>query len=226
MWQVGLDEWGIPHVWCESRRWDSPGEQGTRGEPALLAFSRPDDDALLLLARTGERPSAFPAGGEADRAFAAARLAHPHAVTLTCEDSVDDLLDEATARVPLPSSVWYELVLLSRTPTGRIEFTSQQLFLPEDERGETRTFTIRCEASDEDGTAFAVAARNAAFDFHLLSLQAVRVQPGSYTVTARLLRPGRVRFEGLPVKPRKDTRGWLDLLAAVPERIEAVALPT
>jgi hypothetical protein len=222
VWQVWPDDCGIPRVWSESRTWDSLLDRGLFDERALLAFIRPDGDGRLLLARTGTPSPPFSAVADADRAFAAARRAHPDAVTFSCETSVDDLLGEATARVPLPASVWYELVLLSRTRTGRIEFTAQQLFLPEAVRGDTRTFDIRCEASDENGTAFAVAARNEAFEFRLLSLQSARVQPGTYRVTAKLLRPGRVSLHGLPVKPRDDPRSWLDVRAAVPERLDAV----
>jgi hypothetical protein len=222
VWRIRPDDCGTPHVRYESLTWDSLQKWGMLDERALLAFIRPDDDTRLVLARTGARPEGFPSGEEADRAFDIARDAYPRARAFHSEESVDDLLDEVTARVPLPSSVWYELVLLRRTRTGRIEFTAQQLFLPEAERGDTRTFTVRCEPSDENGTVFAVAARNAAFEFQLMSMQSARVQPGTYTVTATLLRPGSVRFDGLPVKPCDDTRSWLDVLAAVPERLDVV----
>jgi hypothetical protein len=211
VWRITLDECGTPHVWYKGQTWDS-----------MLASIRADDDTRLVLARTGARPAGSTADGDADRAFDIARDAYPQAHAFHCESSVDDLLDEAIARVPLPSSVWYELVLLSRTRTGRVEFTAQQLFLPEAQRGETRTFTIRCEASDENGTVFAVVARNAAFEFQLMTMQSACLQPGTYTVTATLLRCGIVRFDGMPVKPCDDTRNWLDVIAAVPERLDVV----
>ena len=123
--------------------------------------------------------------------------------------------------MPLPSSLWYELVLLRRRRSGRLEFTAQQLFLPEARRGDTRQFTVRCEPSDDNGTVFAVAARDAAFEFQLVSMASAKVPPGTYRLIATLLRPGRVRFDGLPVKLRTDPRDWLDVLAEVPERLDA-----
>ncbi len=65
---------------------------------------------------------------------------------------------------------------------------------------------------------FAVAARNAELDFQLLSMKSSRIQPGTYTVTATLSRPGSVRFTGLPAPVRDDPRSWLDILAVVPGR--------
>jgi hypothetical protein len=145
-----------------------------------------------------------------------------HARAFPSPVSVDDLLEEATARVPLPPSVWYELVLLRRSRSGRLELTAQQLFLPEASRGDIRLFTVRCEASDENGTVFAVAARDAAFNFELVSLASARIPPGTYDITATLLRPGHVRFDGLPVKLTEDGRNWLEVVAAVPDRLDKI----
>jgi hypothetical protein len=222
-WRIRLDECGTPRVSSRSRTWGSLQERGTLDEPALLAFIRPDDDAVLVLARTGgPRSVGYPADRDADGAPRVARDAFPQARTFECEDAVGDLIAEAIDRVPLPSSTWYELVLLTRTRTGRIEFTAQQLFLPEAQRGDTRTFTVRCEASDENGTVFAVAVRNAAFEFQLMTMQSAHLAAGTYTITATLLRRGGVRFDGLPVQPHDDTRSWLDVIAAVPERLEVI----
>lgn len=220
--RVELDECGTPRIRPDSRSWDSLRRLGVVDETALENFIRPAETTLLVLACTGPRPAGQPAGGDADRALEIVRGTCPQARTVYCETSAGDLLDEAIDRMPLPSSVWYELVLLARTRTGRIEFTAEQLFLPEAQRGDTRTFTVRCEASDENGTVFAVAARNAAFEFQLISMQSARLSPGTYTVRATLLRRGRVRFDGLPVQPRDDTRHWLDIVATVPERLEVI----
>ena len=222
VWRVELDECGTPHVRRESRNWDALRERGPRDGPALIASIQPGDGALLVLARTGPRAGERLAEGAADRALDVVRAAYPQARTVYSEAPIADLLEEAIDRVPLPSSTWYELVLLTRTRTGRIEFTAQQLFLPEAQRGDTRTFTVRCEASDENGTVFAVAARNAAFEFQLMSMQSACVPPGTYTIKATLLRRGVVHFDGLPVAPREDERSWLDVVATVPERLEIV----
>ena len=219
VWRVTLDESGTPRVRSRSWTWDSLRTWGTLDEPALAAAIQPDDGALLVLARTGPRSVGYPTEGDADRALDIVREAYPRAGVFHCEAPVGDLLGAAVDRVPLPSSTWYELVLLTRTRTGRIEFTAQQLFLPEAQRGDTRTFAVRCEASDEYGTVFAVAARNAAFEFQLMTMQSVLLTPGTYTVTATLLRRGSVRFDGLPAQPRDDPRSWLDVVATVPERL-------
>jgi hypothetical protein len=216
IWNVRLDSSGISHVRC---RWDDWHTLPTRD---LIDRIRPQDDSLLVLARTGPTDPAYHDADDADRAFTMAREAHPQARVFRAATFVDDLLKEATARVPLPPSLWYELVLLRRSRSGRVELTAQQLFLPEARRGDIRTFSVRCEASDESGTVFAVAARDAAFSFQLVSMASAQIQPGTYQVTATLLRPGRVRFDGLPVKLREDTRSWLDVMAAVPSRLDVI----
>jgi hypothetical protein len=221
-WRVRPDSSGIPWVRDESRMWDSLRISNRLDETALIASIRPDDRTRLVLARTGARIPGHIDDMDADRAFDVASAAFRHARTFHSIFSIDDLLEEATARVPLPASVWYELVVLCQTPSGHIEVTSQQLFLPEERPGATRTFAIRCEPSDENGTAFAVAARNAAFEFQLLTMKSARIPAGSYTVTAKLRRPGVVSFTGLPVELRDDDRNWLDVVAAVPDRLDVV----
>jgi hypothetical protein len=220
VWRVRPDSCGTPRVWRESRALDLLQAWGMLDEPALAAYIRPGEGDRMVVARTGRATEGFEAGRDADRAFDVAREAYQQAWAFRSAASVDDLLEEATARVPLASSVWYELVLLRRTRSGRVEFTAQQLFLPGAQRDETRTFTVRCEPSDENGTVFAVAARNAELDFQLLSMKSSRIQPGTYTVTATLSRPGSVRFTGLPAPVRDDPRSWLDILAVVPERFD------
>ena len=66
------------------------------------------------------------------------RFGHARPLALGRAASVDDLLREATARVPLPQ--WYELVLLERRPSGRLELTAKQLFERGALRNDTRTF--------------------------------------------------------------------------------------
>jgi hypothetical protein len=121
------------------------------------------------------------------------------------------------ARVPI--SQWYELVVLRRTPSGRLVLTAELLFPPDARRGDTQTITLRCEPSDGYGTVFAVVSREAGPEFRLVSMGSARVPSGRYRVTATLLRPGAVRFDGLPAKLAPDPRGWLDVLAAIPPRL-------
>lgn len=228
VWRVRPDARGTPGVRYKSLTWDSLLRWGHLDEHELTSFIGSAQGARMVLARTGEPASISLNGADdaserrADRALNFARDAHPDARSFRSLASVGELLDEATARVPLPSAVWYELVLLRRSRSGRLEFTSQELFLPEARRGDTRSFTVRCAPSDENGTVFAVAARNAAFEFSLISMRSAWIPPDTYDVTARLLRRGSVRFEGLPVKLREETRSWPDLAAALPERLDAV----
>jgi hypothetical protein len=222
VWKIRLDDVGIPHVMQHGHDWDSLRAVGSLDEAGLLDQIRPADDGDLIVARTGPDAagSADRDALDADAAFAAGKRGFPGAGSFRSRRSVDDLLEEATAVVPLPSSLWYELVLLRRSRSGRLEFTAQQLFLPEATRGDTRQFMIRCEPSDDNGTVFAVAARDAAFEFQLVSMASAKVPSGNYQLTATLLRPGRVRFDGLPVKLRADPRSWPDVLAQVPERLD------
>ncbi len=219
-WRIRPDSSGIPWVGTESLPWDSLRISNSLDESAVTASIRIDDGTQLVLARTGARIPGSTEDREADRAFDVARAALGYARAFYSVASIEDLLEGAVAQVPLPASVWYELVMLTQTSSGRIDMTSQQLFLPEERAGATRTFTIRCEPGDENGTVFAVAARNAAFDFQLLTMQSARIPVDTYTITAKLLGPGVVSFTGLPVKLRDDARDWLDVVAAVPHRLD------
>jgi hypothetical protein len=232
VWKIVPDGAGTSRVRYWSYDWYSVRAHGQLSQRELLDRIRPDDDsrAVLIRIEAGRiEAGRIEAGAsatwdpdDADRAFEMARTAYPPAHPFRSASSVDALLKEAIARVPLPPSVWYELVLLRQSRSGRLELTAQQLFLPEARRGDTRTFTVRCEASDEDGTAFAVVARDAAFSFELVSMASARIAPGIYTVTATLLRRGGVRFDGLPVTPTEDGRSWLDVVAAVPDRLDVI----
>ena len=222
VWKVLLDSAGTPRV---QRRWHdlhSLRVLGMLDDTELFDRIRPDDDGSIILARSGQEliGEAGQDALDADRAFGMAKDAYPGSRAFRSGTALDDLLAEATARVPLPPSLWYELVLLRRRRSGRLEFTAQQLFLPEARRGDTRQFTVRCEPGDDNGTVFAVAARDAAFEFQLVSMASAKIPPGTYHLTATLLRPGLVRFDGLPVKLRSDPRAWLDVLAEVPERLD------
>jgi hypothetical protein len=237
VWKIRSDGAGTPRVrywwydWSSLRTQGQPVQgQPVQGQPVqgqlsqreLLDRIRPEDDSRVVLTRTEPAVAAVRDPGDAGRAFEMARNMYPRARVFRSAPPVDDLLKEATARMPLPPSVWYELVLLRRTRSGRLELTAQQMFLPEARRGDSRTFTVRCEASDENGTVFAVVARDAAFSFELVSMASARIPPGTYHVTATLLRPGRVRFDGLPVKLSEDGRSWLDVVAAVPDRLDVI----
>jgi hypothetical protein len=229
VWKVRPDATGTPrvvrylHDFYALRNRSLLDQAERLDQTELLDRIRTDGDGTFILARTGPNPrsEADRDALDANQAFELARAAYPGSRAFRSATAVDDLLAEATARVPLPASLWYELVLLRRSRSGRLEFTAQQLFLPEARRGDTRQFAVRCEPGDDNGTVFAVAARDAVFEFQLVSMASAKVPPGTYYLTATLLRPGLVRFDGLPVKLRQETRSWAEVLARVPERLDA-----
>lgn len=225
IWRVCTDSCGTPRVRYKSRTWDSLQRWGLLEEHEVTGFVQPALDGLML-ARTGVRAAGLTDGARdaghrhADRALEVTHDAYPHAPSFRSLAGVADLLEEAMARVPLPSSIRYELVLLRGSRSGGLELTSQPLFRPGAGRGDTRSFTVRCGPGDENGTVFAVAARNAASEFELVSMMSARITPGTYDITATLLRRGSVRFGGLPVELREETRSWSEVAAAVPDRLD------
>lgn len=134
-----------------------------------------------------------------------------------------DRYDEALADFKrVPSQQAYELVVLRRTRSGRLEFGTQQLFLPGARPGEIRGFTVRCLPGGETGTVFAVVARDATGHFQLISAASANILPGRYDLTATLLPPvpfDRIRFDGLPVQLLTDYRSWQEIVASVPDRL-------
>jgi hypothetical protein len=229
IWRVRPDSSGIPRVRYWGYDWSALRARDPLGEERVLDLVRPEDDALIAIARTGQDQPADPANGagqgelDADLAYRIARARYPQAHAFRTAAVVDDLLGEATARVPLPPSLWYELVVARRCPSGRLELTAQPLFLPAARRGEIRPFTVRCPVSDEQGVAFAVVARDAMLSFELVSMASAQIPPGTYAVTATLLRPGVVRFDGLPARLRADSRSWTDIQEALPESLDVIA---
>jgi hypothetical protein len=215
-WQVRVDRCGTPSVSRESVSWTTLRSGDALHEPELARFLAPADEARLLLARGG--------GADIDTLDVgrALRMAHCHYKQARLlapgkAASVDDLLREATARVPL--SQWYELVLLERARSGRLDLTAQQLFERGAVRGAAKTFRVRCEPSGPDGTTFAVVARDGPRVSGLVSMASARLRPDTYTVTATLRRPGTVSFDGLPAALHEDGRGWAEVRGTVPDRI-------
>jgi hypothetical protein len=214
-WEVRVDRCGTPCVTISSESWAALRREEALNENEATRFLAPQDEGRLLLARGGADVDTL----HADRAlrrtrarYARARLLAPSAV-----GSVDDMLAEATARVPL--SQWYELVVLERTRSGRLRLAWQQLFEPGHLRGATHTLRVRCEPSGSAGTTFAVVARDGARPTGLVSMASAKVPASTYTLTAILRRPGMVSFEGLPGPLSKDSRSWPEVCGTVPERL-------
>ena len=213
-WQVRIDWQGTPRVTCESASLAALRRDGVLSESALERFLAPGDQEHLLIA--GGEASA--PSVDADGAWRMTRRRYSRASLLAgAAASVDEQLGDATARVPL--SQWYELYLLERGRRGRLDVSPQQLFEPGASRGDTRTLRVYCEPSGPAGTTFAVVARDGSGYSGLVCMASAKVRPGPHKVTATLQRPGKVRFDGLGVPLRKDTRKWADVRAAVPERL-------
>jgi hypothetical protein len=113
----------------------------------------------------------------------------------------------------------YELVVLRRVQSGRLSLAGTPLFPVGAHRGDSSPVTIRCEPGDESGTVFAVVASERLRQFRLVSVQSVRLAPGSYVLRAELQGPGQVYFHGLPEMLHEEHRSWAELVDAVPERL-------
>jgi hypothetical protein len=224
-WGVRADRCGTPRVTYDSVAWTALRRHGALHELALARFLAPEGARLLLAMGAAAAAGTADAIGSADIDVGDAARAlqvvssryQARLLTLGAAASVDDLLGEATARVPL--SQWYELLCLERTPSGHLKRVLQQLFEPGAQRRATRTFQVRCEPSSPAGTTFAVLARSGPRTTGLVSMASAKLEPGSYTVTATLQRPGLVSFDGLPVKLHQDTRSWPEVDGTVPGRV-------
>lgn len=134
------------------------------------------------------------------------------------DEPLDDSLGRGIADDTLTHA--YELVVLRRTRSGHLMLGGYQLFPHSARRGDCKTFTIRCGPSYENGTVFAVVAVEGVRGFRLVSVESANIFPGTYEVTAELLRPGLVRFHGLPAELRSEHRSWANLVGAIPAKID------
>ena len=147
--------------------------------------------------------------------------------------SLMELLRAAVREDPIP--LGYELAVLMRVPAGRtgagrLFLTGLPLFRPGETQGCRERLRVRCEPTDGEGTAFVVVTRELRPDLprhaqrlRPLQAQAAIVPPGTYDLTAVLTRPGRVRFEGLPVRLSDSGRSWDDLKRLAPDQLSAQA---
>jgi hypothetical protein len=148
-----------------------------------------------------------------------------------CETPLKELLRAAVREDPIP--LGYELAVLRRVPAGhtgagRLYLTGLPLFQPGETQGGRQSIRVTCEPTDGEGTAFAVVTREPRPDLSRhaqrlrpLQVQAAVVPPGSYDLTAVLTRPGRVRFDGLPVRLGPGGRSWEQLTRLLPDQLSA-----
>ncbi|MGH3242384.1 MAG: hypothetical protein ACRDNL_18555, partial [Spirillospora sp.] len=213
-WEMSRDPVGTPTGTARPGiPWSDVFEGADRPED-VLARAVPSGAVMLACTR--------PDGVYATKALDDLRRAHPDAPVFLLDDvarfPIRDLLKDVVADQPLTQ--WYDLVVLERSPSGRLSIGHRQLFVVNARRGDRTILTVDCEPSGAGGTAFAVVAHGEHDQgFRLVGVQSAKVPPGRYEVTAELRRPGLVRFDGLTVRPRRDERDWGRLVADVPQRL-------
>ena len=215
-WEVRRDPDGTPHA----RHWPVPWAElpGAAGRSRIEQAA--EGSSLLLVCSAPGDPSAGPAFALAREVLQRAGATWRRAFT-TAEPLADALLEVFAAD---PLTQWYDLVALHRTAEGQLVFTTRPLFAPGAVVGAAESLTIRCELGDDAGTVFAVMAYRLEerTRYRLVTQRVASIPPGTYDLTAELRRPGEVRFRlrELPVKFRPDRRGWDELVARVPPRLD------
>jgi hypothetical protein len=159
----------------------------------------------------------LPEGLQAAEAFNLLKRVLPQAHSIeTREVAVDALLRQAVEAEPLRRR--YELVVARPTDTGGLVLSSLPLFARNTvSGGEPARIRVHCEPGDERGTVFAVVAWKNHQSASLISVWSAHVPAGPLSVTARLARPGLVRFDEPPDAVRDD-RSWRELAASLPDR--------
>ena len=224
-WELRFDTIGAPHVTASSVPWADLAEPGGGLSPAKLQdHVRPVTPGRLLVAYA--RPAAAAAGQEStptSQALAALGLVtrlHQDVPAYHVATSVSDLIREA--RKDFRLVLRYQLAMLRPRQDGTLIMTTQRLFPPGARRGDQRTFPVWIEPAEDPRTAFVVLALDDDADrpdYRVVSLQSAQLPPGPLQVTATLVRPGLVRFDGLPEPLSDDRRSWPEVEAAVPGEI-------
>lgn len=214
IWKIHREPNGTPRCrYWNPTPWLTLFAQGELDQAALRDLVSSEDGSPIVLVRTSDGPRAEETyhllSSDAGTGYATA-----------CGAPLDGLLDQVLTNDGLTQ--FYELVVLSPSKSGRSELGTHKLFPPGSQRGATRTVHVRCEPTDENGTAFAVVAFAKDGGVRLVSIRSVRLPPGSYPVTVELRRPGRVSFNGLDGEFRPERRSWSDLVASLPDRIDLI----
>ena len=163
---------------------------------------------------------------ESQRAVLSLLRAVRGAPVFDCDERFDDLVREVIRHTPLTRP--YDLIVLAEGADGQLETSSWPLIPREATCGHrSPPFTVQCAPADDRGTVFAVVARGPGTEpflpdrEHVVQVQSANLLPGTYQVTALLSRPGRVRFDGLPVPLVRDTRSLPQLIRQLPRRLPA-----
>jgi hypothetical protein len=211
-WAVARADNGVAHPWYwPATPWERLSRDGTPSVEAILTAANPRGEVLAICTA--------PNDATAVRAVMAAgpALAGPGG-SLIAEVDLSEILADVLRGDPL--TMWYELLVQRRTGDGYLEKSTIRLFYRGAQRGDKEQLMVRCERSDVTGTVFAVLARNQMLAHRLVSKQSAVIPPGIYELTAELIRPGKVRFTGLPVALRDDPRDWDEIVRSVPDRLE------
>ncbi|MEU6415034.1 hypothetical protein [Microbispora sp. NPDC046933] len=210
VFRIHRDDNGRPRCHYWSLSW----EELTSEQAVLRAADPLSADEVVLVC-------SFPDGAEANQALGWLSEARPAAV-FPFTGPVTAVVEDVLASDPLSRS--YDLVVMRADPaTGRLRLGSKQLFPIGALPGTRSEVAVRCEPGDEYGTAFAVVTWQGR-EPRLLSVHSAGLTPGRYLLTAELVRPGKVRFTGVPELTR-DPRGWADLVAAAPSQLPPRAAP-
>jgi hypothetical protein len=222
-WELYFDLTGTPHVTASSLPWaDLAGPGGAPSSARLGDHIRPVTPDRWLLAYVRPAQAATDPASQAAAAFDLARQLYPDVPRYHIAVPVRDLIRDARREFRLP--LWYRLALLRPRPDGTLIMTTQRLFPPGARWGDQRPFPIWVEPAEDPRTAFAVLALDDDADrpdYRLVSLQSAQLPVGPHQVTATLVGPGLVRFEGLPEPLTDDPRTWPEVEAAVPGQIPA-----
>lgn len=213
LWKVYRDSLGVPRT---KRRTvlRAPGEAGQPLEGIVYDILDNVQESQALFSVEDSAPGSAPW-----KVLDGVRRSGAALRDFTCPAPFVDLLREVLAEDPLTRM--YELVTLRRTSGGGAEMQTTPLFPVGAQRGETTPLTLRFVSGPPGPPALAlVASAQHTQAFGLLSVLSGPVGSGVHTVTAELVRPGRVRFEGLPAPLAEDPRSWNELVSCLPERLE------
>ncbi len=197
------------------------------------------DDRVMFIHKPGTPMAAdgLAAITKTRRTRSAASAAWVGEYYVDTDGDVGQAIDEAIARCPLTSS--YELLTMNGMVFGEPYRYHLPLFPPGAVRGDRRAVRVKCQPSDSNGTVFAVTpslfhsysddilsaedySGYADFSAEPMLVSSAMIPAGIYDVTAELLGPGAVRFEGLPTELREDPRAWPEIVATLPERIDMI----
>jgi hypothetical protein len=221
VWTVRRNAAGNPQLaQAPLMDWPSLYSDGVRDDDERLrrATGAADGAALVIICPAPEAP-------EAAWALGVLRASHPDAGVFPGAGPPGRLIRAAIAASPLARM--HELVVIRQSRSGKLRLGLHGLFPADARRGDKKPVSIRVEPGGEHGTVFAVLATEAGRPPEIVSVRSLVLTPGPYQLTARLLGPGEITFDGLADDLKDEPRSWDELVGAVPgelPRLEPVHL--